>query len=116
MFGQLTKNSVINEISNFYETPSYPNKKLPKFVNIGLLAEYSFSYTRLLKEIALIEKKIGRLKSKKNDPRVCDIDIIDFNGVIDEINQDKQKVKVIVSIFGRPTPVELEFNQVEKAS
>ena len=29
----------------------------------------------------LIEKKIGRVKSKKNDPRVCDIDIIDFNGL-----------------------------------
>ena len=30
----------------------------------------------------MIEKKIGRVKSKKNDPRVCDIDIIDFNGII----------------------------------
>ncbi len=72
----------IKKISNFYETPSYPNKKLPKFVNIGLLAEYNFSYTKLIKETSLIEKKIGRVKSKKNDPRVCDIDIIDFNGLI----------------------------------
>ena len=72
----------INKISNLYETPSYPNKKLPKFANIGLLAEYNFSYTKLIKEISLIEKKIGRVKSKKNDPRVCDIDIIDFNGLI----------------------------------
>ena len=72
----------IKKISNFYETPSYPNRKLPKFVNIGLLADYDFSYTKLLKEISLIEKKIGRVKSRKNDPRVCDIDIIDFNGVI----------------------------------
>ena len=72
----------IKKISNFYETPSYPNKKLPKFANIGLLAEYNFSYTKLIKEISLIEKKIGRVKSKKNDPRVCDIDIIDFNGLI----------------------------------
>ena len=72
----------IKKISNFYETPSYPNKKLPRFVNIGLLAEYNFSYTKLIKETLLIEKKIGRVKSKKNDPRVCDIDIIDFNGLI----------------------------------
>jgi 2-amino-4-hydroxy-6-hydroxymethyldihydropteridine diphosphokinase len=72
----------IRKISNFYETPSYPNKKLPKFANIGLLAEYNFSYTKLIKEISLIEKKIGRVKSKRNDPRVCDIDIIDFNGLI----------------------------------
>jgi len=72
----------IKKISNFYETPSYPNKNLPKFANIGLLAEYDFDYTRLIKKISLIEKKIGRVKSKKNDPRVCDIDIIDFNGLI----------------------------------
>ena len=72
----------IRKISNFYETPSYPNKKLPKFANIGLLAEYYLDHTKLIKEISLIEKKIGRVKSKKNDPRVCDIDIIDFNGLI----------------------------------
>jgi 2-amino-4-hydroxy-6-hydroxymethyldihydropteridine diphosphokinase len=72
----------IKKISNFYETPSYPNKKLPKFANIGLLAEYDLDHAKLIKEISLIEKKIGRVKSKKNDPRVCDIDIIDFNGLI----------------------------------
>ena len=72
----------IKKISNFYETPSYPNKKLPKFVNIGLIAEYEFGHAKLMKEISLIEKKIGRVKSKINDPRVCDIDIIDFNGLI----------------------------------
>ena len=72
----------IKRISNFYETPSYPNKQLPKFVNIGLLAEYNFNHTKLIKEISLIEKKIGRVKSKRNDPRVCDIDIIDFHGLI----------------------------------
>ena len=72
----------IKKISNFYETPSYPNKRFPKFANIGLLAEYDFDHIRLIKETHLIEKKIGRLKSKKNDPRVCDIDIIDLNGLI----------------------------------
>ena len=72
----------IKKISNFYETPSYPDKKLPRFANIGLLAEYDFDHSKLIKDISLIEKKIGRIKSKKNDPRVCDIDIIDFNGLI----------------------------------
>ena len=75
-------NLKIKKISNFYETPSYPNKKLPKFANIGLIAKYDFNHSKLIREISLIEKKIGRVKSKKNDPRVCDIDIIDFNGLI----------------------------------
>ena len=72
----------IKKISNFYETPSYPNKKLPKFANLGLTAEYDLDHTNLIKKISIIEKKIGRVKSKKNDPRVCDIDIIDFKGEI----------------------------------
>ena len=42
----------IKKISNFYETPSYPNKQLPKYVNIGILASYNFSYTKLIKEIS----------------------------------------------------------------
>ena len=72
----------INKISNYYETPSYPNQKLPKFINIGVLANYNYSLSKLHKTINLIEKKIGRIRTKKNDPRVIDIDIIDFNGQI----------------------------------
>ena len=74
----------IKDISNFYETPSYPNKKLPNFLNIGITGLFDNDYQELLKHIHLIEKKIGRIKTSKNDPRVCDIDIIDFNG--DQIN------------------------------
>jgi 2-amino-4-hydroxy-6-hydroxymethyldihydropteridine diphosphokinase len=70
----------INKISNFYETPSYPNKSLPNYLNIGILGSFSKSAIDLIKTISLIEKKIGRIKTKKNDPRVCDIDIIDFYG------------------------------------
>tara|TARA_B100001564_G_scaffold353920_1_gene363640 strand:+ start:317 stop:826 length:510 start_codon:yes stop_codon:yes gene_type:complete len=72
----------IKKISNFFETPSYPNKKNPMFVNVGLIAEFNSNYNSLLNEILLIEKKIGRVRKKKNDPRVCDIDIIDYNGLI----------------------------------
>ena len=72
----------VKKTSNFYETPSYPNKNLPKFLNMGILGTFDKNYNELLKIINLIEKKMGRIKSKKNDPRVCDIDIIDFNGNI----------------------------------
>ena len=68
----------IIKISNFFETPSYPNKKNPNFLNVGLLANYASDEKTLIKLINLIEKKIGRIRSKKNDPRVCDIDIIDY--------------------------------------
>ena len=72
----------IYKISNFFETPSYPDKKLPYFLNVGLLINYEQDERMLMKKISLIEKKIGRTKSKKNEPRVCDIDIIDFNGIV----------------------------------
>ena len=77
----------INKISNFYETPSYPNKNFPKFINVGLSINYNNKYYDLLKTIKLIEKKLGRIKTKKNDPRIIDIDIIDFNGVIKKDNK-----------------------------
>ena len=80
----------IIKTSNFYQTPSYPNKELPKFINIGVLANYDKNEIALINEINLIEKKIGRNKSKKNDPRVCDIDIIDFNGLI--VNKNNLKI------------------------
>ena len=72
----------IKKISNFYETPSYPNPNFPNFLNVGLVVDYHRDYMSLLKLIKQIEKKLGRTRSKKNDPRIIDIDIIDFKGKI----------------------------------
>jgi len=73
-----------------------------------------------------IERILGRTREKEevetvdmpfkigDSVKVIDGPFNDFSGFIEEINPEKNKVKVMVSIFGRPTPVELDYLQVEQ--
>ena len=72
--------------SSFYEALSYPNKKNPKFINIVILVETHLSPVDLMSVLIFIEEKLERKRDKKNDPRTCDIDIIDHNGQILDFN------------------------------
>jgi len=68
----------IIKISSIYETPSYPNNKNPKFLNIGLEVRCNYSPAVLIKKFNKIEEKLQRTRGKKNQPRTCDIDLIDY--------------------------------------
>lgn len=74
-------------------------------------------------EIASIEQQVAdgasrpkpRVSFSQNDQvRVTDGAFANFSGVVEEVRPEKQKVRVLVSIFGRATPVELDYAQVEK--
>ena len=79
---QLKKNNVkFISVSKYYETPSWPNTKYPKYLNIIIKIVCHHDPLILLNICKKIEINLGRKKSKKNSPRICDIDIIDYHGI-----------------------------------
>ena len=68
--------------SSYYETPSWPNPRFPKFINIIVKIRTKLNYLELFYICKKIETKLGRKNSPKNSPRICDIDIIDFDNKI----------------------------------
>ena len=70
------------QVSSYYESLSWPDPTKPKFLNIIISINGNFSPNKLLKIFKKIESKLGRKKGKKNSPRQCDIDIIDYKNQI----------------------------------
>ena len=63
------------------------------------------------------DKPKPRLTFERNEQvKITDGPFTNFNGVVEEVNSDRNTLKVMVTIFGRATPVELDFLQVEKIS
>jgi len=68
----------------------------------------------ILKQMSAEAPKVKVGFRKGQSVRVTDGPFIDFVGVVDEINTEKGKVKVLLSLFGQETPVELDFLQIDK--
>ena len=68
--------------SSFYETPSYPNIKDPKFINMVIGISTNLKPSELAGAAISVEESLERKRNYKNEPRTCDIDIIDYNGKI----------------------------------
>ena len=72
--------------SSFYETPSYPDIKNPKFINLVAEVSTDVPPEDLASVLIFVEEKLERKRNQKNEPRTCDIDIIDYNGKIMNFN------------------------------
>ena len=90
-----TNNINIINCSNYYESLSWPDVKLPKYINIVIKVKTKLEPLKLFKTIKQIEKKLGRKKSIKNAPRTCDIDILDYNNKKIVITTDNREKLII---------------------
>jgi len=79
---------------------------------VGPLPEEEIN--RILKQMTTEAPRVKVGFRQGQSIRVIDGPFVDFMGVVDDINEPKGKVKVLLSLFGRETPVELDFLQVEK--
>ena len=78
------------KVSNMFESLSWPNTKNPKFINIVIKIKTTLTPQNLMKACLDVEKSLGRKRFKKNQPRTCDIDVLDYDRKI--INQKNLKL------------------------
>ncbi len=80
--------------SSYFESLSFPDKSKPKFINVIIQILSDHNPSELAQLIISIEEKLQRKRNFKNDPRTCDIDIIDFNNRV--INFEYKNLKFTV--------------------
>ena len=77
---ELEKNKIkILKSSSNYISESWPDSTKPNYINIVIKVRTKLTPLELLRVCQLVELKLGRVRSKKNAPRTCDIDIIDYD-------------------------------------
>ena len=110
----LKKNCIqILKCSNDYESDSWPDPTKPKFINIIIKIKTKLSPLNLLKICHSIESSLGRKRSKKNAPRTCDIDIIDYNQEI--LNKKSSKLVLPHPRMSKRNFVLLPLFEVDKS-
>ena len=80
--------------SSYYETPSWPNPSLPRFINIVIKVITKQDLKNFFLNLKKIERKMGKRNNIRNSPRICDIDIIDFNSKNFSVDVNNQKLIV----------------------
>ena len=87
---ELEKHNIkILKFSSNYISESWPVNSMPSYINIIIKIKTSLAPLELLKVCNSIESKLGRIRSYKNSPRTCDIDIIDYDSKILGRNNNK---------------------------
>jgi 2-amino-4-hydroxy-6-hydroxymethyldihydropteridine diphosphokinase len=74
-------------VSPFYRTPAWPNPADPPFVNAVAAVKTRLLPGELLKALLTIEKALGRVRKRPNEPRTLDLDLIDYGGLVSDADQ-----------------------------
>jgi len=103
----------ILKASSNYISESWPDPSMPNYINIIIKIKTSLTPLELLKICNLIELKMGRVRLKKNAPRTCDIDIIDYNKKI--FSEKNRKLILPHPLMDKRNFVLLPLFEIEKS-